>query len=427
MKLRVGSKQLIKDLNISVVVDTIRKHEPISRVDIAELTRLGRSTVTGIVNLLLKEELIVEVGSAESRGGRKPVLLKLNPQARYAIGIKLGPSLITVALTDLHAGVLSKVTRPISSRQGPKAIFRALLGAIEDVTRDNPRSQGRIIGIGVVLPGIVDPSTGTSVSSHLLNWANIPVKALLEAELNIPVFVDNDANAFALAEKWYGAGRGKDNLLCVTVGVGVGGGIIANGQLYRGSIAGAGEIGHITIDEHGPLCACGNSGCLEALASDGAVVRSAREAMDKGQKTSILEVAGGDPSAVTREIVVSAAREGDRVARRILRETGQHLGTGIANAINLLNPERIVVGGEAVQQAGDLLLEPLRESMKKRSFSILADRVDVVPAALGENAWLMGAATLVLEEVFKPPIYGMEGNKPTLAIPSLVDPAAEGR
>lgn len=427
LKLRIGSKQLIKDLNISTVVETVRKREPISRVEIAELTRLGRSTVTGIVNLLLKENILVEIGSAESRGGRKPVLLKLNPRARYVIGVKLAPASVTAALTDLHAMVVRKVKRPISSRQGAEAIFSTLLGAIEDVTKENGDVQGpSVIGIGVVLPGIVNVKTGTSLSSHLLHWANIPVKELLERELRIRVFVDNDANAFALAERSYGAGRGKDNLVCVTVGVGIGGGIITNGEIYRGSITGAGEIGHITINERGPVCSCGNRGCLEALASDGAVEKAAREAITRGLKTSILEKAGGKLDEVTRETVVLAAKEGDRVARRILRQTGHHLGTGVANAINLLNPERIVIGGEAIQQAGELLLEPLREAMLKRSFSILANGVEVVPAALGEDAWVMGAATLVLEEVFKPPIYGAE-DSPPLAIPNLVDPAAEGR
>ncbi|HCW51517.1 MAG TPA: hypothetical protein DGR79_05560 [Clostridiales bacterium] len=427
VRLRSGSKQLIRDLNISTVVETVRQRGPISRVEIAEVAKLGRSTVTGIVNLLLKEGILVEAGSAESRGGRKPVLLALNPRARCVIGVKLAPASVTAALADLHAQVLQKVRRPLSRGQGPEAVFRTLLDVVHEVQRMDDGVKGPpVIGVGVVLPGIVNTTTGTSVASHLLHWANIPVRELLEKELRIPVLVDNDANAFALAERTYGAGQGADNLLCVTVGVGIGGGIITNGRVYRGSITGAGEIGHITIDERGPLCSCGNRGCLEALASDGAIAQAARRAVAKGRKTLILEAAGGDPSAITRETVVLAAHEGDRVARRILREAGRHLGTGLANAVNLLNPERIVIGGEAVQQAGDLLLSPLREAMKERSFSVLADEVAVVPAALGEDAWLVGAATLVLEEVFTPPIYGADEDRPPITIPSLLGHTVQG-
>lgn len=405
MKIRTGDRQLIKELNISIVIDTIRRHEPVSRVEIANLTRLGRSTVTGIIALLAREGFVIEVGAGESKGGRRPVLLQFNANAKLVIAIKLEPGQVVACLTDLNAAILQKVARPLHRLRGPEAICGAIKEAIKILLEREAVGPEKILGIGLAMPGIVDQKTGTSISPTFFQWSNVPIRAILEEELGIPVYVENDANALALGERWYGAGRGRENLAVLTVGIGVGAGIIIGGQLYRGAMSGAGEIGHMTIEEEGPLCHCGNRGCLEAMASDGAIARRAREEMEGGKGSLILERPGGDPETITRETVVEAARAGNPVAGKILRDTGYHLGTGIANLVNILNPEVIVVGGEAAEQAGELLLEPVREAMRKRAFSVLAKDTQVVPAALGPDGWLIGAATLVLQEFFRLPIY----------------------
>lgn len=391
MELRTGSKQLIRDINVTAVVDCVRRFGPISRVDIAKRTGLGHSTITGLVNMLLSENLLIEVGSAESSGGRKPVLLELNAHARFAVGAKLAPEMASAAVCDLRARVIARSQRPVSRDQSPAEVLGAVIGAIRDALAIVGVHEQKVLGVGLALPGIVDPATGTSVSPTFFRWANLAVRHELQTFLGLPVIVENDANVFALAEYLHGAGKGFRHLVCVTVGAGVGAGLIAGGSLYRGAIAGAGELGHITIDERGPLCICGNHGCLEAFASDQAIVRAA------GQTMAMSEI--------TREKVVTAAQAGDLAAKKILRQAGMHLGVGLANALNILNPQRIVVGGEAVHQAGDLLLEPLRKALRSRAFSVLADGVEVVPSALGSDAWVVGAATLILEELFRPPIY----------------------
>lgn len=410
MKLRPGSKRLIRDLNLAAVLNLIRRYEPISRVEIAERTRLGKSTVTTIINALLREGLVSEVGSASTAVGRRPVLLSINAEARYVIAIKLAPLHVTTALTDLHARVLEQNERRLEEAQAAEDVHRTLIDSVEGVIRARGVERSKLIGIGLVLPGIVEQKTGTSLSSYLLGWENIPVRAILEEHTGLPVFVDNDANAFALAEHWFGAGRGAEHMLGVTVGVGIGAGVIVAGELYRGRM-GAGEIGHMTIDSTGPLCACGNRGCLEAIAGDGAVVRLAREAIAEAPGSAILQ-ACGDADRITREIVVEAALKGDRIARLVLDRVGHNLGIGLANVVNLLHPDRIVLGGEAVAQAGELLLNPVRHSLRLHAFSILADDVAVVAAELGDGAWLMGAATLVLDEVFKPPVT--DGDEPSV-------------
>lgn len=420
MDIRTGDRQLIKELNISIVIDTIRRHEPVSRVEIASLTHLGRSTITGIVALLVREGFVKEVGAGESKGGRRPVLLKFNARAKLVVAIKLEPGRIIAALTDLNASILQRTTRPLEGNRGPQAILAAIKEAIRSLLRQEEVEPERVLGIGLAMPGIVEPKTGTSVSPTFFQWSNVPIRAILEEELGIPVFVENDANALALGERWSGAGRGRENLVVLTVGIGVGAGIVIGGQLYRGAMNGAGEIGHMTIDEEGPVCYCGNRGCLETLASDGAMARRAREEMEKGRVSLILGLAGGDRSKITRETVVEAALAGDAVAREILRETGQHLGTGIANLVNILNPEVIIVGGEAADQAGELLLEPVREAMRQRAFAVLAKDSEIVPAALGPDGWLIGAAMLVLQEFFRLPIYRSTGTDGEMTISQVV-------
>lgn len=421
MQMRQGNKRLIRDLNVSTIINLIRRHEPISRVELAERTRLGKSTVTAIVNGLIRDGFLVEVGNADTGVGRRPVLLRLNSRARYTIGVKLAPALISTALTDLHARVVQRVEHRWNPEAGPGTVVAALANGIREVLQAERVEQASVIGIGVVLPGLVDPQTGVSLSSYFLRWRNIPLRAALEKELGLPVFIDNDANAFALAEHWYGAGKGVANMLAVTVGVGIGAGIVVDGQLYRGGRKGAGELGHMTMDPDGPQCACGNRGCLEVFAGDGAIVRLARAAATEFPGSLLLGMTSGDAELITRDVVVEAARQGDRAARRALAEAGRMLGVGLANAVNLLNPERIVLGGEGVTGAGDLLLEPVRQGLRERAFSVLADDIQVVPAALGADAWLMGAATVVLEEVFKLPIYRVDDDQPKVNLVSLLE------
>lgn len=421
LKIRQGSKQLIRDLNVSTIVNLIRRHEPISRAELAQRSRLGKSTITGIVNGLIRDGFLVEAGSAESGIGRPRMLLRLNSQARYTVGVKLAPTSISTALTDLHAQVVQRVERTVLPEKGSKAIIADLVGSIREVMARQQVEPESVIGIGVVLPGLVDPRTGVSLSSYFLNWRDIPLKAVLETDLGLPVFIDNDANAFALAEHWYGAGQGSVNMLAVTVGIGIGSGIVIGGQLYRGGSKGAGEFGHVTISTDGPQCACGNRGCVEAFASDMAIVRLAREAAEQFPGSVLSGLMAGGDRDITRDDVVAAARQGDRAARHALAEAGRYLGVGLANAVNLLNPERIVIGGEAVAQAGDLLLDPVRQGLRERAFSVLADDIRVVPATLGADAWLMGAATVVLEEVFKPPIYAEDEDQPKVNLVSLLE------
>ena len=421
MRIRRGSKQLIRDLNQALVVDLIRRHGPISRIDLIESTQLGKTTINTILTGLEKDGLVVEAGNAEPTSvGRPSVLLRLNPEARFIVGVKLAPTHITAALTNLHAEVVSRVERDFAADAPAGRVIELIVRAIREVMRRRELSNDDVLGVGVVLPGLIDLRTGVALSSRFLHWQNLNVRAALGERLELPVFIDNDANAFALAEHWYGAGRGVEDLVAVTVGIGIGAGVVTGGRLYRGAREGAGEIGHMVMDLDGPLCTCGKHGCLEAFAADAGIERTTRELLLRARGASRLS--RSRPERITREDVVRAGREGDGLARRALAEAGTVLGAALANVVNLLNPARIVVGGEATEGAGDLLLDPARASLREHAFSVLADELEVVPASLGADAWLMGAATLVLEEVFKPPIFSdVVEHRPQLSLSSLVE------
>lgn len=404
MSIRTGDRQLIKELNIALAINCIRHHEPISRVELAERIGLGRSTISGIIGTLLKEGLVHEIGSGESASGRKPVLLTFNSRALFAVGVKLGPRSAEIAMVDAKAEAAHTLEVALSPSRGPEQNLAIIKDAVEAAICAIGVPREKVLGVGLVMPGVVDPVTGMAGSSYFLGWSDFPVRDVLARELDLPVFVDNDANAMALAEALYGAGQGASDILAITVGVGIGAGVIIGGQIHRGALYGAGEIGHTCVLPDGPLCACGRKGCLEALAADIAIVRRAREAVTAGRSQFLRSMARGHADLVTREMVVDAAREGDQAAREILAETGRWLGYAVGNAVNLLSPARVVVGGEAMIEAGDLILDSLRATLAEVIYLPAPVQVVVQSAALGRKAWLQGAAALVLADAFQVPI-----------------------
>lgn len=416
MTLRTGDRQLIKELNIALVMNVILQHSPISRVEIAERTTLGRSTVTGIIGRLLSRGLVEEIGSAESASGRKPVLLTFNRRSLYAIGIKIAPRSATVALVDLQAEVLQAEEVALNPTHGVEEVAHILKRLIGEITARTGISQEKLLGVGIAMPGVIDPTTGTAITSYFLGWADLPVRDLLEQEFDLPVYVDNDANAMALAEALYGAGRGAQDVLGVTLGVGIGAGIVLGGHIHHGQHFNAGELGHTCVVRGGPACACGRSGCLEAVAADAAIVRRARAEAAAGRTPLLLSLARGHSELISRELVADAAKAGEKACQEVLAESGRWLGIALGNVMTFLNPSRIVVGGEAILQAGDLILGPLKETMREVVYPTPAGPLPVVQAGLGRHAWVQGAAALVVADAFRVPLH----DKGTVAVASRV-------
>lgn len=397
-----GNRDLMREMNRSLVLNLIKSQGPVSRTTIADLSELSLATVSSIVADLIESGLVEEVGVGESTGGRKPVLLVLNPRAGFVVGLKLMEHAITSAVTDLDATVLHHRITPLRGRHEPTAVIPIIIRAIEQTLQNSQVERTRVLGIGIGMPGVVNGETGVCRYSPFFQWRDVNIAEPIEAHFGLPVYLDNDVNTLTIAEQWFGYGHGVDHFVVVTVGRGIGAGIVVNGQFYRGAIGGAGELGHIAVTEDGPLCACGKRGCLEAVAADPAVLRLVREAIAAGRRTTLP--AGPE---LDIEMVSRAAAAGDDLAREVLAQTGRAFGRGIASLINILNPHLVIVGGEGVR-AGPWRLEPMTQAIREHAFNGLADELQIVIEPAGDETWARGAAAVVLGEIFKSPIHRTE-------------------
>lgn len=389
-----GNRDLIRAINRSHVLNVIKADGPIGRAEIARRTGLSPATVTSISAKLISQGLVLEKAAGDSSGGRPPILLVINPKGGYVIGIKLTETHAICALTDLEAMVIAKSSMMLSGHE-PVQVADDLSQMVTSFIREQKITKKQLLGIGIGLAGIVDAEEGILRQSPIYGWDNVPLRDMLQSQLRIPVYIENDVNTLTLTERWFGHGQGVDNFLTVTVGRGVGLGIVVNGQFYRGQTGGAGEFGHVTIDPNGPICACGKHGCLEAYVGDPGLIRSAQEAINRGELSSAVR---------DLDDLLSLAREGNAAAIRIFEQAGGILGIGIANLVNLFNPKKIIISGEGTRE-GDFLFAPMKESIQQNTMPGLFDPNTVEIAPWGDDAWARGAAGLVLREVFESPIH----------------------
>jgi predicted NBD/HSP70 family sugar kinase len=390
-----GNRTLIRAINRSHVLNAIKSDGPIGRADIARRTGLSPATVTSITAKLIAQNLVLEKAAGDSSGGRPPILLGINPRGGYVVGVKLTEATAVCALTDLDATILAKTSMTLSGNQ-PEQVVDDLARMLPKFTRDHGISRKQLIGIGIGLAGIVDADKGVLRQSPIYGWQNIPLREMLQSRLHVPVYIENDVNTLTLTEKWFGHGQGMDNFLTVTVGRGVGLGVVVNGQFYRGQTGGAGELGHMVIDPEGPPCECGKRGCLETYVGDPGLLREAMEA-----------AAGGKlPATVTTiEQLLDFAQQGNPAAREIFAHAGTVLGLGIANLITLFDPQKIIISGEGTR-AGRFLFDTMNQAIRQNTMPGLfkADTVEIDP--WGDDAWARGAAGMVLRDVFESPIHG---------------------
>lgn len=313
---------------------------------------------------------------------------------KFKIGVDIGGTNVKIALVDAKGIIGYSNSVPTRAEMGYQYTIDNIISTIRSSLKESNTSIENILGIGFGGPGQIDSNQGiVRIFPNIPGWINVPLAEIIQKEFNVPVKVDNDVRVATLGEFHFGAGKGCQNLVCITVGTGIGSGLIVNGQLVRGASLAAGEIGHMILqDFNGPMCGCGSTGCLEAFASGPSIVKMANEYIVGGKSAKFVELAGGKP--ITSHIVCEAALQGDQVAKRIFEIQGHYIGIALASVVNLLNPEKIIVGG-GVAQAGELLLQPIRETIDKRALSVSAKAVQVVPAELGESAGVVGASLLV--------------------------------
>lgn len=307
------------------------------------------------------------------------------PRSKYLVGVDLGGTNIVVgALAEDGSDVLALRSEPTRADQGADAVVDRIVRMIDTVIAETIAQTGArrddMIGIGVGAPGPLDRARGIVVTTPNLGWTNFPLRDAIAERTRLPVRIDNDANCATLGEWWLGAAQGARNVIGMTIGTGIGGGVILGGRLYHGSSDVAGEIGHATIDITGRRCKCGNYGCLEAYASGPSIADRAREALTDDDSL-MVRLAGGDASRITAATVYEAAKRGDDVALDVVRETSRFLGAGVANLLNIFNPDVVVICG-GVTQAGETLFAPLRREVRKRAFKSAVDACDIVPGVL---------------------------------------------
>jgi glucokinase-like ROK family protein len=370
---------------------TIWKEERISRAEIARRSGLSRSTVSTVVADLLKAGLVAEVGAGPSRGGRRPIELLFQYDAFGLIGLDIGATHLSAVLTNLRGEVLKYEWRPFGVRDDREGTLQAVAELIEALVAGWGRGFGPIVGIGLAVPSPVDPRHPNRVSEVVLPaWRGRGLTDDLHDRFKLPVFTDNDANLGALAELWWGAGRGRSDSIYIKCATGIGSGHIINGRIYRGASGTAGEIGHLAIDPHGPPCVCGLRGCLVTFVGTQGLLRRAQELLGHDGDSALPR------QGLTITQLEDAALAGDPVAVRVVTEAADYFGIAVAGLLNLLNPAVVSIGG-SLARLGELLLEPLRQSVRTRTLVTSLAAAEIVASELGERDVAVGAATLVLD------------------------------
>jgi glucokinase len=323
---------------------------------------------------------------------------KREKQMLPVLSIDLGGTKIITAIISNSSQVIAKEYQLTLADEGPQSVIERMFSAIDHILSLRNMNSSPLASISIAAAGAIDFDKGLITSSpNLPGWHDVPLRDIVKEKYRVNTLIINDASAAALGEHRLGAGRGVSNLIYLTVSTGIGGGIIINGKLYSGQRGSAGEIGHMTIDVNGPRCNCGNIGCFEVLASGTAVAKEAIRRIRQGERSSLIEIVAGKIENITAEKVEVAARGGDSLASEIISRAATYLGIGMVNLVNIFNPEMIIVGG-GMSNMGDLLLNPARQVVKERAFQLAAQAVRIVPAQLGEDAGVLGAAIFAFEQ-----------------------------
>jgi glucokinase-like ROK family protein len=396
---QAGNAKFISEINKIKIINLIRDREGVSRAELAKISGLSAPTISRIVETLINEGLATEIGAGESRGGRRPTLIKFSGVDSFIIGIDLGTTNIYGLLTDLDANVIAEIKRPTQAEDGFSRIMERASGVIRDLQDQLGSKKDNVCGIGMAIAGLINRERNIVEFSPDFHWHNADVRAELARDIDVPIVYDNVTRVMALGEMWYGAGRAFRNFIMINVGYGIGAGIIVQGSPLYGLKGLAGEFGHITMDKDSPVqCDCGNFGCLEALASGNAIAKSAQAELRGGARSVLMDMCENEPSRVTAEMVANAAKQGDGLAWTIFDRAAEFLGVGIAGLINIFNPEAVFIGG-GVSQAGDILFNKVRKTVNARALGKPASDVAIQSATFGPKAAVMGAISLILSGV----------------------------
>src|SRR5665648_259114 len=396
---------LVKAHNIQVVLLNLLNEESLSRVQLARRTKLSNTTITNLVSELIDQGIIVEENGSEIPDdiirpvGRPRTSIRLQPNARYVFGIHIGVGTFRVALTNLRDEIIDTCNQEFDVKMPAEPVLEQMAACVESLIDSNNITREHVIGLGVGASGLVDFPTGVNIVASNLSWRNIPIRDYLQERLHLPVVVDNNVRTMAIGETYFGAGRNSNSLVFVYGRVGVGAGLTFKGDIYRGNTMGAGEIGHTIMLMHGgERCHCGNSGCLETLVSESAILRQSDKIASQNPDGILAQLeVSDDVSAIERVFI--AGRQGDENVRQMLEERGEYLGIALVNVVNLFNPEQILLGG-IFSQGQDFFLEPAIKAVRQMSFGRMGEKVTIQSTTFGWKAGVVGAAALALINFF---------------------------
>jgi len=377
----------------------------ISRIELAKHTRLSAARITSIVDKLIGKRLIAESGLNASAMGRKPVSLSIREETGFVAGVDVGSFNTRVVITDLQGRALYKHKSETRLADGREKVLSRTLHLIHNAIADSGKPQSALRGVGIGHSGVIDVNEGVVLSfprpGQMEQWKNVPLRKIMEGEFGVPCLLEDSVRGSATAEQHFGLGVGLSDFIYVDAGMGIGAAIFLDGKLYRGPGGSAGEFGHITVDEHGPLCCCGNSGCLETLASCAAIIQAVKSAIEKGVNSRVQEFVKGDLDRISIEMIGQAAMENDGLCFRALNQAVSQIAVALADVVNLLNPHMLIFGGALFRSAPDLFLDPLKRAIKQRALEKSANEVQLKISNLGSEAAALGAARLISETVLE--------------------------
>lgn len=393
-RLRVNS-HVARVLNRATILDLLRTRRVLSRTEISHETGFGKATISEVIDQFISEGFVRVLGPGESRGGRRPELLEFDPRARLVIGLEMGDTICSAVLTDLNGNPIRKLTATVRAVSADEVIAAAS-ALVSELRANVPKSS--LLGIGVGTPGLVDSESGVIRMAPDLGWQDVPAGQQLADQLDMTVAIVNRAKAAALGEAWCGAGRKVGNLAYVSVSTGISAGIIIDGRLYRGVSMSEGEFGHVTVEPDGPLCRCGNHGCLQAMAARDAVLSRIMARIRAGQPTSLTVSADGKLDLLTLAMVAEAAAAGDRLVLDVADEIARYIGIAAANLINILNPQMLIFGGSIIR-ALPAILPVIAANIAHRVMAVPGAAVTIVPSQLGQDVVPIGAAAYLLGQI----------------------------
>jgi N-acetylglucosamine repressor len=409
-KINAGNNEFLKRYNRTCILNLVRKFGPVSRIKLAELSGLSPTATGSIVTALLKKGYLYEVGSGESSGGRKPVLLELKPGTYFSIGIDIEINRMLVILLDFTGDITEEHVLPINGKAKPATVFKILEDEVCGIIKRHNISREKLLGIGISVPGLVD-ADGKILFAPNLGWRNVDTSGIFASFCDVPIHVENESKASAICENWLGECKGIDNFICINIGSGVGAGIFTGGMLYRGHNGTAGEAGHITVDENGPLCGCGNRGCLETLVSASALIDRFNKAREQGNYIAREngshrtggkgnhKANGKENDNITLDELAGLAEKGDETSLELLFESARYLGIAISNLVNILNPDKVVIGRDFTRYA-HLVMEQILQIVQDKALEVPSSHVRITASSFGDRSSALGAAIIPVKILF---------------------------